>query len=312
MEEKFLHCLAENTKSFWVGSGNNIQILEHPNDFQFMKAVSKYTPVILRGVLDNWSILKDEFPLDSLQSLSPTHVQVNFTRYGNADSVESVSHPDNEVFVYPAEVTLSFDSFREMLENKQPEDAVPYLSQQNDNLRQCFPELVKAIAPSIALADSAFGIDKLEAVNLWVGDERSVTSLHKDYYENMYAVVMGEKVFHLFPPSDSVFMHESSYSTRRYELKSGETAHTESRHLRKDDLILNDSEDSPTISWIAYDPTDSDSQKRFPLTKYASCIECKVSAGEMLYIPAMWYHRVSQSCTTIAVNYWYDMEFDFR
>lgn len=27
-----------------------------------------------------------------------------------------------------------------------------------------------------------------EAVNLWIGDERSVTSWHKDPFENIYAV----------------------------------------------------------------------------------------------------------------------------
>ena len=26
----------------------------------------------------------------------------------------------------------------------------------------------------------------------------------------------------------------------------------------------------------------------------------------------MWYHYVTQTCLTIAVNYWYDQRFDFR
>eukprot|EP01042_Synura_sphagnicola_P004252 gene4252-biopygen4579 len=26
----------------------------------------------------------------------------------------------------------------------------------------------------------------------------------------------------------------------------------------------------------------------------------------------MWYHRVSQTRVTVAVNFWYDMRFDFR
>lgn len=33
----------------------------------------------------------------------------------------------------------------------------------------------------------------------------------------------------------------------------------------------------------------------------------------MLYLPALWYHKVSQSCDEegicCAINYWYDMEF---
>lgn len=30
----------------------------------------------------------------------------------------------------------------------------------------------------------------------------------------------------------------------------------------------------------------------------------------MLYLPALWYHRVSQNGITVAVNYWHDMQFD--
>ena len=37
-----------------------------------------------------------------------------------------------------------------------------------------------------------------------------------------------------------------------------------------------------------------------------------MNAGEVLYIPSMWYHYVTQTCLTIAVNYWYDQRFDFR
>ena len=33
-----------------------------------------------------------------------------------------------------------------------------------------------------------------------------------------------------------------------------------------------------------------------------------VNAGESLYLPAGWWHYVTQSEVTIAVNYWYDME----
>lgn len=41
-----------------------------------------------------------------------------------------------------------------------------------------------------------------------------------------------------------------------------------------------------------------------------------VKAGQLLYLPSMWFHHVSQSPDsrglTIAVNYWYDMQFDIK
>jgi jumonji domain-containing protein 7 len=34
-----------------------------------------------------------------------------------------------------------------------------------------------------------------------------------------------------------------------------------------------------------------------------------LNEGDMLYLPALWYHRVTQSEETISVNYWYDFNF---
>ncbi len=47
------------------------------------------------------------------------------------------------------------------------------------------------------------------------------------------------------------------------------------------------------------------------------CVQ--VRAGEVLYLPMLWFHRVSQRCGTgagddavLAANYWFDMPFDHR
>ena len=135
---------------------------------------------------------------------------------------------------------------------------------------------------------------KPDAVNLWIGDER-LTSLHKDHYENMYAVISGEKHFTLLPPSDVFGLYERDFPSYQYaNVKS-----------REDYEIV--SCDFST-SWIPVDPKKPDLE-RFPLYTHASPVECVVRPGEMLYLPAMWYHRVAQKDFTIAVNYWYDMHF---
>lgn len=64
-----------------------------------------------------------------------------------------------------------------------------------------FPELVSDIDKELPWASQAFGA-KPSAINLWIGDQRSVTSLHKDPFENIYCVVNGWKDFVLFPPTD--------------------------------------------------------------------------------------------------------------
>ena len=55
-----------------------------------------------------------------------------------------------------------------------------------------------------------------EAVNLWIGNDLSETSFHKDHYENLYAVVTGEKHFLLLPPTDVHRMYIREYPAAQY------------------------------------------------------------------------------------------------
>jgi jumonji domain-containing protein 7 len=172
------------------------------------------------------------------------------------------------------------------------------------------PELLRDIDSSLLLADTAFDVLEPEAINLWIGDERSVSSLHKDHIENMYAVVSGEQIFTLFPPTDAAFLPEGEFPTLRYYI--AEDKGQPSMRLGLSSAGC----DYPTLRWIHYDPDADCSHHRGNATvlssQFAHPLRCTLSAGEVLYIPAMWYHRVSQTCHTVAVNYWYDQRFDFR
>jgi jumonji domain-containing protein 7 len=75
-----------------------------------------------------------------------------------------------------------------MLLHPNIDDAVPYLSSQNDNLRVQFEQLSSSIPETIYLAQDAFGQSEPEAVNLWIGDHRSISSLHKDHFEVVYVI----------------------------------------------------------------------------------------------------------------------------
>ncbi|CAM9590057.1 unnamed protein product [Ectocarpus sp. 8 AP-2014] len=55
-------------------------------------------------------------------------------------------------------------------------------TEQNDSLRQEFPGLMEDVEPFLALAREAFG-NEPDAVNLWIGDDRSLSAVHKDHYE---------------------------------------------------------------------------------------------------------------------------------
>ena len=57
-----------------------------------------------------------------------------------------------------------------------------------------------------------------EAINLWLGTERSVTALHKDNYENVYVQVIGQKHFVLLPPIEGPCVNETVMPQGVYEV----------------------------------------------------------------------------------------------
>ncbi len=338
-----LEALSEDIRSFYACS--YIKRLYRPSALEFMReCVSSHQPCIIEGLIDDWSCMTKWSTSQGFLKCAPTAVDVNFTPDGRADSVQ------NGLFMTPAEVNISTKVFMEMLESPQDGDAIPYLSAQNDNLRDRMPELLAQCASSLPLADEIFG-SAPEAVNLWVGDERSVSSTHKDFFENMYCVVRGTKTFTLFPPPDIAFLPSGTYSSQTYGYFPGPLAGGASEAVgaagdsgaapvqvrpRKSELAIipaaakrpsnadaegnaaggvsgeSDSGDGDGVRWIWLDPDDPDAEEKHPAYRLASPLRVEVRAGEVLYLPALWLHRVSQTCLTIAINFWYDMKFDLR
>lgn len=49
-----------------------------------------------------------------------------------------------------------------------------------------------------------------------MGDQRATTSLHKDPYENLYAVIAGTKIFTLIPPTEAFCLEEKTFPAAKY------------------------------------------------------------------------------------------------
>lgn len=305
-------------KSFWEDINDHWAPLttckyykKPPTDLEFVRDVlTQHIPCIINGLIEEWPAL-EKWDFDYLiNRTNNQEVHVNFTQSGDADSVKYI---DNDwYFVYPTEVKMKMHDFINMIKIKEDDDAVPYLSQQDDNLRKHFSTLLDDITIGLPLADSSFKDphsaeeNNLTAANLWIGDERSVSSLHKDFYENFYCCISGEKTFILFPPADIAFMNEAEYKTKRYDYKKMHD--NQINRIKQCDIHITD-EDCPNeiVSWIANDPALSSS-----FFKDCHPILVTLKKGETLYLPAMWYHRVSQTQPTIAVNFWYEQRFDHR
>jgi jumonji domain-containing protein 7 len=133
-------------------------------------------------------------------------VTVATTPNGYADAVTYDPVTKKDYFVMPHEKHITFDSFLDLMEGKTVSENAHYISLQNGSLPVEYGAIEADVDMDIKWCSEALG-KKPDAVNFWFGDKNSATSLHKDPYENCYAVVRGQKTFILFPPTEYYCMH---------------------------------------------------------------------------------------------------------
>lgn len=66
-----------------------------------------------------------------------------------------------------------------------------------------------------------------------------------------------------------------------------------------------------TIDWVSIDPLAPNTEKHPEFMK-ANVYKVRINSGDILYLPSLWHHHVQQSHKCIAVNYWFDMDYDSR
>ena len=113
--------------------------------------------------------------------------------------------------------------------------------------------------------------DKMGPPRFWVGPAGTVTPLHCDYDDNIFAQVWGRKRIMLSPPHHDAFLYPS--------------------------------EANAILFGSPFDPEAPDFA-RFPLARQASMVECVVEPGDMLYVPAGWYHQVRALTFSLSSNRW--------
>lgn len=113
--------------------------------------------------------------------------------------------------------------------------------------------------------------EKMGPPRFWLGPAGTVTPLHCDYDDNVFAQIWGQKRIVLSPPHHAEFLYTREASTILFS--------------------------SP------FDPEAPDFGK-FPLARNASLIECIVGPGELLYLPAGWFHQVRSLTFSLSANRW--------
>ncbi|XP_061898457.1 bifunctional peptidase and (3S)-lysyl hydroxylase JMJD7 isoform X2 [Entelurus aequoreus] len=249
-------------------------------------------PCIIRNALNHWPALSRWTPTYLREKVGSKVISVAVTPDGYADAVRG------DRFVMPEERHMTVSSVLDVLEGKVKRRGVFYVQKQCSNLLDELPELTGDVEAHVPWMSTALG--KLpDAVNFWLGEADAVTSLHKDPYENVYCVVSGQKNFILLPPTERPFLPYGLYQPAVY------------RQQDDGDFAAVDQTDCEKVPWIPLDPLDPD-LKRYPMYRRARPLHCSVKAGEILYLPSLWFHHVRQTHGCMAVNFWYDMDFDVK
>ncbi|ESO91613.1 hypothetical protein LOTGIDRAFT_122126, partial [Lottia gigantea] len=262
-----------------------------PSPVEFYRNfVSSNKPVVINNLINDWPALHTWSPDYFREKIGGLKVTATVTPNGYADAV------CDGKFVMPEERSMTMSDFLDVLDTNSKE--VFYIQKQNSNLTEEFQSIIKDVSTNIPLGHDAFGKEP-DAVNFWMGDGKAVTSMHRDHYENLYCVISGWKKFLLIPPTDLPFVPYESYETGVY------------KQQEEGEWLIEDDPNTSQVPWIAVDPLNPDLVK-YPQFKKASIREVTVFAGETLYLPSLWFHHVQQSHGCIAVNYWYDMEYDIK
>ncbi|ETS63741.1 hypothetical protein PaG_02056 [Moesziomyces aphidis] len=335
-----------------------------PSSQQFRDIVERHVPVLIQGCLDDRPQLAKWKDTAYLQScMGPERsVVVALTPDGRADDLveHHESGREEAVFALPLEQSMRFSELLDRLARQVAgnSDSIAYLQSQNSNLSmheygdlspllrdlEQTSEADASLRSDLAWATEAIGCAP-EATNTWIGTSASRTSMHRDYYENIFSVVRGYKEFTVFPPSEACFLcDDDEYPIYRY------AEHTPADAAGKKSLVLKRDADGAATRWIPIDPTlpksaprnapyvhrdlNADAQSSLPSrphaahTKYGYALPAltiRVHEGEALYLPSGWFHHVAQQHDhqlvaadpapvnrglCLCINWWYQISDD--
>ncbi|KAJ2081897.1 hypothetical protein H4R24_001993 [Coemansia sp. RSA 988] len=124
-------------------------------------------------------------------------------------------------------------------------------------------------AVSVDVDDNVDGV----VVNIWIGPSGTISPLHYDNFDNLFAQIFGYKYFRLYSHRETANLYPYPPGT----------------------LLVNTSQvdvESPDI-------------KKHPRAENAHYLECVVKPGDLLYIPPRWWHYVRSLSTSASISMWF-------
>ena len=177
-------------------------------------------------------------------------------------------------------VNLHFPEALNLIQHNHDENKKHYLMQRS--LHEEFPALVPDITIPHYLENNCAHI------NLWLGEKGINTKAHYDYYDNFLTQIFGRKRVRLFAPADTPYMH--GYSVK--------------------DTMIVEGVEYPSVHSSQIADIDFVDIDKFPNIKFAIPFEGILNPGDLLYIPAGWWHEVKSLDVTMSINFWWKIKIE--
>ena len=246
------------------------------------------TPIILRSVLSRSDAYHCWKSLDYLNAAvgadTPVYVEVGGS-YADAD-VQKPEITFGEYAEYMRRFEEKYGDGEEAVQTTPTPSEIVYLAQ-NDLPPALYNdfELPRLCDDAEFAQQHQVGEGKLYSCMLWFGPRGTVSPLHYDPLDNLLMQVVGTKRVLLFPRTSGLTDDDVSLSEQgawTYAGSGGTQYNTSPVNVEDPDLA------------------------KYPL--FASsppAIECTLNPGDVLFIPAKWWHHVRSLSRSVSVNAWW-------
>ncbi|MEO9511681.1 MAG: cupin-like domain-containing protein [Flavobacteriaceae bacterium] len=233
-------------KSKPLPSISNIEANTFKKDF-----LRKNQPVLLKGYANNWRA-KENWSFDYFAALENNKRVV--VEVGNIFQSDDSKFVDN-----------TFGTYLERLKNDELEGTSDKTYLSLFSIFELFPELKEDVDFSIftrnTLGNNVYG---------WIGPGGTVTGLHWDSADNMFAQLVGKKMFLIASPK----FNNKVYPSKRYDREAG-------------------------VSQVDFESFD---EEKYPRFKDVEFYKVTLEPGDVLFIPGKWWHYVKSIEKSISVN----------